>query len=121
TPAAGTGGLGGATGGEARETVGRWMSQEEHDAMVATGMVQQSRSGGPTNVLSPPNPAAYKDAPSGSLYLQFNVPASSLRGKSAGQTIIPGPNSPHSRAAVKQGLPALQMPPATNIKIMGRK
>lgn len=54
--------------------VGRWMSQAEYDAMVKSGKVQESFSG-TTHVASPADPEAFgKQAKSGSLYVEFEVP-----------------------------------------------
>lgn len=59
---------------EERERVGRWMSRNEYDKMVATGYVQEG-AGGVTYVARPANISAYsKQAKVGSLYVEFNVP-----------------------------------------------
>jgi hypothetical protein len=113
---AASGAAGAGAGAGEMKTVGRWMGRAEYDAMEKSGKVQE-RSGGYTNVLYPPDPSAYKAAPSGWVYVEFQVPASSLKPKSAGQALIPGPNSPYGRLAVKQGQPRPEMPQATNIKI----
>jgi len=103
-------------------TVGRWMSRVEYDAMVKSGSVQESLSGGGyTNVLNPPNPVAYKAAVPGSLYVEFDVPASSVLPKSVGQGLIPGPSGIYAKLALRKGLPVPQMPKATNIKIVAPK
>ncbi len=99
-------------------TVGRWMSRAEYDAMVKAGRVLESPSGGAKGVLYPPNSTSYKAAPKGDVYVEFQVPKSSLAPKSTGQMSIPGPNSPQGRLAVKQGKAPPQMPKATNIKIV---
>jgi hypothetical protein len=99
--------------------VGRWMSREEYDAMnVRPRFVQESRLGGQTNVLYPADPAFYKAAPSGTLYVEFDVPESSLVNKSLGQKTIPGPNSVHARLAASKGQSPPQMPRAYNVKIV---
>ncbi len=110
-----------AEGLEETVTVGRWMSEEEYSAMVRTGRVQESRAGGAKGVLYPPNPASYKAAPPGDIYVEFDVPKSILEGKSVGQVAIPGPNSLRGRLAVQKGLSPPQMPRATNIRIVGKK
>ena len=96
-------------------TVGRWMSQKEYDAMMSTRRVQESPTGG-KSVSFPSNPANYKAAPPGDFYVEFDVPESSLSGKSVGQMVIPGPNSLAGRLARQKGLPPPKMPPATNIR-----
>ncbi len=106
-----------ASGSKDLVTVGRWMSRKEHDAMVRSGLVQESPTGG-KNVLHPASPGSYKAIPKGDMYVEFDVPKSSLVDKSVGQKLIPGPNSLHARLAVKKGLPTPQMPPATNIRIV---
>lgn len=69
---------------EERERVGRWMSRNEYDKMVATGYVQEG-AGGVTYVARPANISAYsKQAKVGSLYVEFNVPSFSLRSTQEG-------------------------------------
>ncbi len=97
-------------------TVGRWMSADEHEAMSSTGMVQEG-GGGTTYVAHPADPGAYgSQAASGSRYVEFDVPPSSLRpaGKE-GWAQIPGPNSLYGRLAQMRGEPIPQFPPALNI------
>lgn len=113
--------IGAASAAEETVTVGRWMSKEEYNAMLRTGRVQESPNGGAKGVLYPPNPASYKAAPPGDIYVEFDVPKSSLEGKSLGQSAISGPNSPRGRLAVQKGLAPLEMPQATNIRIVRRK
>jgi hypothetical protein len=112
-------GLGFARGATAltRETtrVGRWMSQIEYDAMRVSGRVQQSYSG-TTHVASPANATAFiNQAKSGSLYVEFNVPTSSLKTTNEGWSKIIGPDSLEGRLALRKGLPVPQMPVATDI------
>lgn len=91
--------------------------------MVKTGKVQISPNGNTTYVANPADPNAFKAAPSGSIYVEFDVPADSIysAGKSNwGQ--IPGPGSLIDRLNQSKGLPPInEMPDATNIKIIGRK
>jgi RHS repeat-associated protein len=97
-------------------TVGRWMSADEHGAMSSTGMVQEG-GGGTTYVAHPADPAAYgSQAASGSRYVEFDVPPSSLRpaGKE-GWAQIPGPNSLYGRMAQMRGESPPQLPPALNV------
>ena len=59
--------------------VGRWMSPQEYDLIVATGVVQESRSG-TTHVASPADQAAFEaQAAVGSLYVEFDVPRASVK------------------------------------------
>jgi RHS repeat-associated protein len=91
--------------------VGRWMSYEEYNAMVSQGVVQESRLGGVTSVTVPPNPGAYRDAVPKSVFVEFDVPANSVRtigGQGWGK--IYGPNS-----LFGPRLGITQMPPATGI------
>lgn len=97
--------------------VGRWMSQEEFDAMSAGGRVIEG-GGGRTYVVRPPNPDAYRGASPGSAYAEFNVPSSSLRPASQPDwAVIPGPNVTTRR----YGPPPSEMPPATCISLVCRK
>lgn len=57
--------------------VGRWMSPDEYQKMVSTGMVQEGK-GGYRYVVSPGDPEAYKPTYKGSIYVEFDVPKSSL-------------------------------------------
>lgn len=85
--------------------VGRWMSPEEHGAMIDTGMFQEG-GGGTTYVALPADPTAYgSEAASCSRYVEFNVPRSSQRpaGKE-GWAQIPGPNSLYARLAQIRGV-----------------
>jgi RHS repeat-associated protein len=100
---------------ESTTSVGRWMSQAEYDAMAASGRVQESFSG-TTHVASPADASAFiNQAKPGSLYVEFNVPTSSLKATNAGWSKIIGPNSLEGRLAGRKGLPVPQMPNATNI------
>jgi len=103
--------------GVANKTVGRWMSPDELAKMKKTGKVQEG-GGGQTRVADPSNPSAYKAAPQGDKYVEFDVPANRLRTHSQGTGRIPGPNSPDARAAARKGrdTSGFEMPPATNIK-----
>jgi hypothetical protein len=103
--------------GAAKETtrVGRWMSQAEYDAMKASGKVQESLSG-TTHVASPADASAFiNQAKPGSVYVEFNVPTSSLKATNQGWSKVIGPNSLEGRLAERKGLPIPQMPAATDI------
>jgi hypothetical protein len=97
--------------------VGRWMSKEEYNKMRSTNTVQESYSG-TTHVSNPANPNSFKGAPKDSIYVEFNVPTSSLKPTSTGWSKIIGPNSLEGRHYLELGLPKPVMPPATNIKIV---
>lgn len=104
--------------------VGRWMSEAEYEAMVATGKVQAGSGGTSTYVAYPADSDAYRrEAAPGSLYVEFDVPESSLKpaGK-PGWKQIPGPNHPiYGRLNKKKGLPPPQMPKFKNLEVVDRK
>lgn len=102
-------------------TVGRWMSDAKYSKMVGTGQVQMSPNGNTTYVANPANPSVFKAAPSGSVYVQFDVPTSSIYpAGNANWGQIPGPGSLIDRLGQSKGLPPITgMPPATNIQIIG--
>ena len=94
-------------------TVGRWMSPAEAAKMQKTNTVQESTSG-LTHVANPASASTFgRQAPSGSVYAEFNVPSSSLRPSGTGVSSIPGPN-----ARIR---PAPSMPTASNIRILDNK
>jgi RHS repeat-associated protein len=97
---------------EGTTTVGRWMSQAEHDTMTSSGKVQEG-SGGVTNVAHPADVNAYlNQAASGSRYVEFDVLSDSLsQGGTDGWATIRGPNS--WWANYGRALP--EMPAAENI------
>ena len=99
------------------------MHPDEHVAMVNTGEVQVG-GGGTTHVAHPPSISAFqKQASPGSLYVEFDVPKSSLRpGGAPGWAQIPSPDHPlYGRLAEKTGVP-LQYPVSTqNVTIVGSK
>ena len=96
--------------------VGRWMGEAEHVAMMETKMVQQSLSG-TTHVASPASPLAYQaQARTGSLYVEFNVPSSSLKATQEGWAKILSPSTLEGRLAAQKGLQVPQLPPAANIQ-----
>lgn len=66
------------------------MSQAEHDAMKASGTVQESMSG-TTHVANPADASAFiNQAKPGSMYVEFNVQTSSLKATNEGWAKIIG-------------------------------
>jgi hypothetical protein len=101
--------------------VGRWMSKAEYDKMVKTGKVPESFTG-TTHVASPADINAFgKQAKPGSIYVEFDVPSSSLKPTNEGWSKIVGPNSLEGRLEAKKGKPIPEMPSITNLKIKGSK
>ena len=103
--------------------VGRWMSQDEYDKMVASGKVQMSGDN-KVHVANPADINAFgKQAPEGSIYVEFDVPSNTIsKGGTDGWGIINGPGSLLDRLNAKKGLPRItEMPNATNITIGGHK
>jgi hypothetical protein len=101
--------------------VGRWMRQEELSAMQSEGVAQESRALGGSRVTLPANPDAYKDAPSGSVYVEYDIPSGVTKPAGSGWARIPGPNSVEGRAAASAGRPLPQMPPVKNIEVVKAK
>ncbi len=96
--------------------VGRWMSPEEYEKMMASGKVQMS-DGNMTHVANPADINAFKASKPGTIYVEFDVPSSSLKpGGTNVWSTIPGPGSRYDKL---YGIP--EMPDAINIKIVGRK
>ena len=114
----------GGSNSQARTTrVGRWMSQAEYDKMVETGKVQMSGDN-KVHVANPADANAFgKQAPNGSIYVEFDVPSNTIsKGGMDGWGIINGPGSMQDRLNAKKGLPRItEMPNADNIKIEGAK
>lgn len=102
--------------------VGRWMGRDEYGKMLTTGKVQESFSGA-TYVATPASPAAYeRQAKPGSIYVEFDVPASSVKQLQEGWGRIIGPSTLESRLAARRGTKAVEeMPPATNIQVVTQK
>ncbi len=95
--------------------VGRWMSRQEYDLMVATGYVQESTSG-TTHVAFPADPGAFQSqAAVGSLYVEFDVPIGAIKLTQQGWAKILGPHTLEARLAATKGHPIPQVPPAKNI------
>ncbi len=105
-------------------TVGRWMSEDEYQAMSDTGKVQAGSGGTSTYVARPANSDAYrKQAAPGSIYAEFDVPCSCLKpAGEPGWAQIPGPQHPiYSKLNAKRGLPPPEMPSFENLRIADRK
>jgi RHS repeat-associated protein len=92
--------------------VGRFMSPNELAAMRSSGLVQESWNGGVTSVSLPANPGTYRAAPTGDVYVEFDVPASAIRAADGSTGKIYSPNSIPGRA-----LGVTELPPATRIVI----
>ncbi|GAA1717087.1 TreTu family toxin [Fodinicola feengrottensis] len=109
------------SGGDALVTVGRWMSTDEYQGMVNTGMVQAG-AGDRTFVVYPASPNAYVSARPGSVYVEFDVPQSLLSpGGRPGDYKLSGPGSLDGRLAARKGLPLPQLPAAVNIRLGGSR
>ncbi|MFK0116140.1 ricin-type beta-trefoil lectin domain protein [Streptomyces sp. NPDC090994] len=105
-------------------TVGRWMSEDEYQAMSDTGKVQAGSGGTSTYVAHPANSDAYrKQAAPGSIYAEFDVPCSCLKpAGEPGWAQIPGPQHPiYAKLNAKRGLPPPEMPSFENLRIVDRK
>ena len=112
------------TGSTSTTRVGRWMSIDEYKAMQSTGKVQMSPEGNTTYVANPADPNAFRGAPTGSVYVEFDVPTSSV--KAAGNSMwgqIPGPGSNLDKydQILKGAQPIIEMPDAMNIQLIGGK
>lgn len=76
----------------------------------------------------PPDPDAYRAAPTGSVFVEFDVDDAQMTSGgtagwaiTAGWTIIYGPNSIYGTIAARRGNPLTGMPPATNLIIVAVK
>lgn len=110
-----------ANGGGDLTRVGRWMSRDEHAAMVRTNEVQVG-GGGTTYVSHPPSIDVWRrQASPGSVYVEFDVPRSVLRpGGQPGHAQIPSPSHPlYGRLAEKSGVPLQYPVQACNIVLVG--
>lgn len=89
--------------------------------MAATGKVQESRSG-TTHVALPADLVAFQaQATPGSLYVEFDVPRSSLKPTQQGWAKILGPSTLEARLATAKGQHIPQMPPAEDIQYIATK
>jgi hypothetical protein len=94
------------------------MSKAELAEMEATNTAVESRTLGSSRVAFPSTPDAYKDAPAGSVYVEYDVPKGSVKATGSDWARIPGSNSPEARLAAKTGNPAPAMPQVENIKVV---
>ena len=101
--------------------VGRWMSSQEYALLVSTGRVQESTSG-TTHVAFPADGKAFQaQALQGSFYVEFDIPASSVKATQQEWAKILGPNTLEGRQARRAGTPIPQMPTALNIQHLATK
>ena len=97
------------------------MSPAEYQQMLNTGKVIQS-SAGTTHVAYPEDINSFgKQAKTGAIYVEFDVPKISLVPTNEGWAKIVGPDSIEGRLAKRKGLPIPEMPEASNIKLKGEK
>jgi hypothetical protein len=102
-------------------TVGRWMSTLEYDAMLKSGMVQESYSG-TTHVLFPPDLLSFlRQAMGGAVYVEFDVPEQCLKVTGSGWAKIIGPQSLEGRLAARNGQPLPKMPSAVHVRHLASK
>lgn len=90
--------------------------------MKKTGVAQESFTG-TTHVASPADASTFiKQAETGSVYVEFDVPSSSVKATSEnGVAKLIGPNTLEGRAAARAGRPIPEMPQATNIEHVATK
>jgi len=91
------------------------MSPDELAKMRKTGKVQEG-GGGQTRVADPADPNAYRNAPDGDVYVEFEVPANRVLPHSQGTGRIPGPNSYDARVPGRNAAD-YTMPKADNIRV----
>nr|WP_231110661.1 hemagglutinin repeat-containing protein [Xanthomonas arboricola] len=101
--------------------VGRWMSSVELDAMQSTNRVVQG--GGGQTYISVNGAGDFRaTAPSGSLYVEFDVPVNSLvQGGKQGWFKMLGPDASKSQKFMlgKQG--GEELPQVSNVKVVDKK
>lgn len=93
--------------------VGRWMSPEEYQKMVNEGLVQWNEVG-VHRVANPADRTTHRAAPTGDVYVEYDVPTSALRPHSNGTLVIAGPDSLFAKLPGRATGPDV---PATNIVI----
>jgi hypothetical protein len=101
--------------------VGRWMSRVEYENMLATNRVQEG--GGGLTFASIEGPGSFmKQAPKGSVYVEYDVPANSLLpGGKVGWVKNIGPNAPKSQTLMLNKKGGEMLPEAVNIKLVMEK
>jgi RHS repeat-associated protein len=102
-------------------TVGRWMSPDELQAMSTDNSVQYG-AGDTSYVAYPASAGAYSGAAPGSVYVEYEVPASALY--PAGQADfaqIPSPESATGLRYTKLGRPPTAEVPVKNIVVVSSK
>ena len=101
--------------------VGRWMSKAEYQNMLATKRVQEG--GGGLTFSSTDGPGSFmKQAPKGSVYVEYDVPADSLLpGGKAGWVKNIGPNAPKSQILMLNKKGGEMLPKVSNIELVMEK
>ena len=93
--------------------------------MLKSGKVQPSTGAGGrdvTYVTCPPNPAGYKAAPPGSVFVEFEVPETQVKpGGTEGWRQVVGPKSPWGTLAARHGEPFTSMPIFLNPMVTASK
>lgn len=98
------------------------MSKDEYNKMVDTGYVQKPYNADQSYVANPADyNAFYKQSKPGTVYVEFDVPSSSLKQTKDVWATIPGPNSMYSKLNKQKGLPPYEFPKAFNITLVGEK
>jgi hypothetical protein len=100
------------------------MSRAEYDTTAATGQLQPRLSTGQdmVHVSLPPDPDAYRAAPAGSVFAEFDVDdAQMTKGGTADWKIFYGPNSPLGVIAARRGSPLAGMPFVSNLVLIAVK
>ncbi|MCT4545176.1 MAG: DUF6531 domain-containing protein [Vallitalea sp.] len=101
--------------------VGRWMSTDEYNKMVKTGMVQEG--GGGQTYAAFKKEGFMKQAANDAVYVEFDVPTSSFKitNPDLGWVRFKSPLSVEGKLAIRKGLPVPQLPKAENITLIGGK
>ena len=102
--------------------VGRWMSEDEFLKIRSGNLVDTYGGGGAIHVSYPASYNAFgKQAVSGSIYVEFDIPIYSIKNAGNGWARILGPHSIESRLLISKGLVPLQYPQISNIVKVGFK
>ena len=90
--------------------------------MVETGYVQKPYNAEQSYVANPAHiNAYYKQTAKGNVYVELDVPSSSLKQTKDAWAAIPGPNSMYSKLNIQKGLKPYDFPMAKNISLVGEK